>query len=1041
MVALLRWDAAQGYGRFARTTGSPLVYRNPLALVNRLVLSIVILWQFGTCLLWAARAVADIPEVYQGREIVGVEVAGESAAIADVAKLQFPPGTRLSRNLLRELSFRLLESRQWVDVQIDVLPGEGGVRLLLRLRPEVVVVRVQFRGNEELDDVELHDVIRIADGSAVTEDELAEAAARVRRAYADRGYLSANVSTSFRATTDPSRKVLMVDILEGAPTRLERITFSGDPPLNPRQVLRVMGVATGDILDRSALREATEEGARYLRRSGYFEAQLAEPVVTVTNGRAHVVIAARTGPHYELRIDGFEPLTHQDIVGVLDFEQKPLTHVYRTATLPAKLRELYERHGMPNAQLHIWRLRGKKPNTAVLRIHIEPGKPLRIVNIEFPGAYLLDAELLRDQVYSYLEEDLPGNGLMQPVDAEVADDLTDSKGTHARLTPAPLEKNPREIFYENTYRAAIEHIGNLGRGQGFLSIKVGPATLRRVEGSESDAVVEIPIEEGPRTRLHAVTLTGAEVITPRELLLASGLERNQPFSFVALEEARLRMLEAYKERGYAFARVEPQVRFSGDRTRAEVLIEVVERFPVHIGAVEIRGAERTNPSYIASVVTMAKGDLFRPSEARRSEEALQALGIFTAVVIELDEPDLPARVKTLIVEVSERTNQYLNFSSGVSTGQGLRGGFEYGYRNLFGSAVGLALRVQLAYQLFFVDKQVEQRFKELTALNQRLERRVSLGIAIPRTPLIEEVKTSLDFVHLRDNERDFGIESNGVGLTFTYQPLRKVTTVFGSNLENNNVDLFVAEKLSEYLAQTTNPRLRRLLRVPEGDTSLATVSGTVSFDQRDSPFTPTRGYFLSLASEVARTLGTSQSNAVTIGDHFESSFLKLEFTASAYLPIDKGVVIAGQFRIGRIIHFNPQSQTYPNRAFFLGGVDTLRGYFQQAMVPQDLADQIIADPNLSAGGVVRSGDAFALARSEVRFPLQGDLRGGVFLDMGNLWKDPTLLNPFDLRPSVGAGIRLATPVGPIALDYGVLVRRRRRLQEPFGALHFSIGLF
>jgi outer membrane translocation and assembly module TamA len=36
-------------------------------------------------------------------------------------------------------------------------------------------------------------------------------------------------------------------------------------------------------------------------------------------------------------------------------------------------------------------------------------------------------------------------------------------------------------------------------------------------------------------------------------------------------------------------------------------------------------------------------------------------------------------------------------------------------------------------------------------------------------------------------------------------------------------------------------------------------------------------------------------------------------------------------------------------------------------------------------------------------------------------------------------VRLSTPVGPLAVDYGVNLDRRR--QEDFGAVHFSIGLF
>jgi outer membrane protein insertion porin family len=47
----------------------------------------------------------------------------------------------------------------------------------------------------------------------------------------------------------------------------------------------------------------------------------------------------------------------------------------------------------------------------------------------------------------------------------------------------------------------------------------------------------------------------------------------------------------------------------------------------------------------------------------------------------------------------------------------------------------------------------------------------------------------------------------------------------------------------------------------------------------------------------------------------------------------------------------------------------------------------------------------------------------------------------DLRPTAGVGLRLNTPVGPIALDWGFNLDPRGALEERGNALHFSIGLF
>jgi len=83
-------------------------------------------------------------------------------------------------------------------------------------------------------------------------------------------------------------------------------------------------------------------------------------------------------------------------------------------------------------------------------------------------------------------------------------------------------------------------------------------------------------------------------------------------------------------------------------------------------------------------------------------------------------------------------------------------------------------------------------------------------------------------------------------------------------------------------------------------------------------------------------------------------------------------------------------------------------------------------------------------RTELRVPVN-DLFGiGIFLDMGNLWVEPKAIDLTELHYAVGAGVRIGTPIGPLALDYGINLdspTRKAALDEDFGAFHFSIGLF
>ena len=85
----------------------------------------------------------------------------------------------------------------------------------------------------------------------------------------------------------------------------------------------------------------------------------------------------------------------------------------------------------------------RSPGHAVLLIRIRPGKQLRVVAVAFAGARHFTREFLRDQVFSYLDEDLPGSAIGTPVDSEVIDELHRGESeARKRERPVPLDFCP-----------------------------------------------------------------------------------------------------------------------------------------------------------------------------------------------------------------------------------------------------------------------------------------------------------------------------------------------------------------------------------------------------------------------------------------------------------------------------------------------------------------------------------------------------------------------------------------------------------------------
>jgi outer membrane protein insertion porin family len=996
--------------------------------------------------LWASVAHAEIPAEWLGTEVVELRVVGPAAGSVEPRELGVPLGAPLNRALLRTALARLTGDGRWADVQIDAERVEGGVALLFQLQPRLSVRRVDAVGNHVLDAREIERVLGLREESEVDVERFPALIEALQEEYRSHGHYDTKVKISLRDTDDPALKVVRVQVEEGPATTIADVQFRGDPLPRRRGVRWLLGLGVGAPADLTKIQEGLEKTEQLLRRNGYYACELGQISLERHGRRATVVVESTIGARYEVRFSGQGQLRASELYESLALEQERFTGEGSLRAIEQKVADYYRRYSFRDVKVHaeqhlelrqlpapegkVWEER-----VMVIEVSITSGTQTLVEAITFPGATHYSTAFLREQVHSYLEQELPGSSTREPVDSDVVDrlGLGGARNTRSREIPKPLLLDPRRMFNANTYDAAVEHIRELYRGDGFLDVVVDDVKLSALP--EADHVVAvISVAEGRRTFLHDARVEGHKQLSGRTLLTAAGLQREAPFSYLKLEEARIRMIAACQEEGFFFCQVEPRVRRSGDGTRAEVVFRVDEGYPVRVGGVDIRGADRSQHSMIRNRVRFALGDLYKPSLARETQDALNRLDVFSSVTVAPDEPNLPARVKTVIITVTERKTQWLGWNAGFSTGEGMRGGLEYGYRNLFGSAVHAAFRGQLGYQLVFLDQQFETRFNTLPP-DERVEYQVTLGLGVPYLPSLPKTTVSFDISALADVQRDYRMQKEAAVGSVLYRPFRRLTFSAAEELEFSNFRLF-----------EQNPNTIGFLTVgdlvPEGQNTLVSTQLTATYDHRDRAFNAHRGFLVSGTSEWARTLrGDSRDVATMDGMEnvtFKSNLLRFSVSFAFYVPLGSKVTFASQTRYGRIAHLVQGSKAYPNRRFYLGGTN-FRGWYQNQMVPQDLEEE--AKENMRPVGIIsRGGDTFIASQNELRFPLLGDLYGGIFCDIGNLWAEARNFNLRQLEPVVGLGLRFNTPVASLAFDYGI----RAFDTSPFGlvgAFQFAFQTF
>lgn len=148
-------------------------------------------------------------------------------------------------------------------------------------------------------------------------------------------------------------------------------------------------------------------------------------------------------------------------------------------------------------------------------------------------------------------------------------------------------------------------------------------------------------------------------------------------------------------------------------------------------------------------------------------------------------------------------------------------------------------------------------------------------------------------------------------------------------------------------------------------------------------------------------------------------------TVANYLPLwQDHITLATKAVLGNIIGASQYTIPKPDR-FFSGSENTLRGYKYFSVSPLDSNNQPIGGRSMAALSV------------EARIRTNSPFGCVFFYDVGNVFsKNIPSIKP--LLQSVGFGIRYATPIGPLRLDFAVPLHRRRAIDPPF-QIYCSIG--
>jgi len=373
-----------------------------------------------------------------------------------------------------------------------------------------------------------------------------------------------------------------------------------------------------------------------------------------------------------------------------------------------------------------------------------------------------------------------------------------------------------------------------------------------------------------------------------------------------------------------------------------------------------------------------------------SKRHIYETGLFASVNIRLSDIDTVRNKVNLVVDVRELDMRYLGLDFGLGQDRGLREGREpytsleatgqWLNRNIGGRGSRLSLKAEGALNIDTESGLSQPRLSgEVTWIEPWL-----LGFRSSNSFTLFAETQSFDL------EKNYYQTNYGGEIALIYQPERRLYLKTG-----------VAPQVIESNSQSDYTKSEE-------------VAVTLDFrrDDRDNFLFPKNGTYLALSGKIALVGGKP------------ADYYKLEPSFSQYFNILGPVVLAYRVKVGIMAPLRTGQPTPEYEKFYLGGSTSLRAWPDNKFEPDHI------DPD----GYNFKG----LTSVEVRFPLFWFFGGEVFVDGGNLAGEPDFSEFFKTyRWNYGFGLTLATPLGPIRIDYAIKIPKENEKKQPG---RFQLGI-
>jgi outer membrane protein insertion porin family len=382
---------------------------------------------------------------------------------------------------------------------------------------------------------------------------------------------------------------------------------------------------------------------------------------------------------------------------------------------------------------------------------------------------------------------------------------------------------------------------------------------------------------------------------------------------------------------------------------------------------------------------VAEGELYNATDMNKSRDRLKRTGYFKEVDFTTSRGSAEDKIN-LDIKVEEAPSGAISFGAGYSTLEGVVGTASVSDRNLFGLGYAGVVKGSLGFK--------SQDFR--------------LGFTDPYF-LGYPVAAGFDIYHEQVGYfTTYSWKITGADIRFGKQLTDTIRLDAMYKLENVDVYNVIPGETSVYILDQ------------QGSSTTSAIGITPSIDTRDDYFNPRRGSRSSLTIENA--------GGILGADNY---FVKVLGSTSWFFPLPWNTTLNLRGQAGEIWGYGGRLVPIYEK-FFVGGIDTIRSFEYGMAGP---VDRLTNDP--------LGATKMWVYTTEWIFPLSREigLNGALFFDVGKGWgtNRGEVVSTRGLAFGVGPGIRWYSPFGPIHIDLGFNVNRKKGRSEKPEAFQFSGG--